>query len=185
MRIWTFALLMGVMLAGSAGLAQPISQAELKALIESEGSNVAPESRTVVTVEECIIQIDVYRPYQAAPDDLWSSFRADIQGITMPVADAETGDRFRYTEDIGGAEPPIAFLFFQMQPPFLARHEQPLYRNPEPPFTPSPREGALEYVYQERTDFFVIQYDQANPRKSRRFTTALMQYRREFCLVLS
>ena len=178
-------LALGGIFFAAAVAAEPISREALEALIEAEGYNDAADSRTVVSVENCVIQIDVYRPYKAPPDDLWSSFRADVRGIEMPVADAASGDRFRYTEEPKGDPPPIAFWFFEMQPPFLVRHEQPLYRNPQPPFSASPRDGVHGYVYQERDAFFVIQYEQESPRKSRRFAAALMQYKREFCLALS
>ena len=169
-------------LVASLAAAQTDRQA-LAAQLEAAGFHETAERRHEIRLNHCTLTTYVYEDWEDHGKVLWSSFRLNLKDLQQQDPDHD-GRRFTWIPDFvhgkGGA-----IMIFSMAKGAVARHEMAMRRNPNPPYTPSPREGEDSYIYKDSTSFFILHDMLESPQKPSQFIPLLEQYRLEYCFPLS
>lgn len=166
--------------AAASGGAQDARQIALAARIAANGAHEFEGVRHAAEVEGCVLWTYVWKPEGEDPEALWTVFRLEMQGLDFPKQ--KDGLRYIYIEKFGDRS--ATMVLFKMRPPFQARHEKPMFRNPKPPFDPSPREAPYHYVFQYKDSGFILHQGVEGPEKAAQFVEDVLDYKRRYCLVM-
>lgn len=151
--------------------------------IVTAGTHEHEDRFHTVEIDDCILTTYVYEDWGEHPKVLWSSFRVHIRALSFMDPNTE-GDRFIWAPNMDADGNALALIPISVREPASARHEMAMRRNPKKPYTPSPREGLDDYVYIEKSDFFIIQLGLTSKDKPAQFISALERYRLEYCVQL-
>lgn len=170
------ALVAGPALAGDARNA-------MIAEIVAAGTHEHKDRFHTVEIDDCILTTYVYEDWGDHPKVLWSSFRVHLRALVFPDPNTD-GDRFVWVPNSDEEGRAIAITTIEMRTPATARHEMAMRRNPDPPFTPSPRDGVDDYIYKEKSSFFILHQGLTSKDKPAHFISAIERYRLEYCIQL-
>jgi hypothetical protein len=178
----------GAMQVAAAEGFDQISQSELAAEISRLGHFVGTESRPrrhEASVENCILQTDVWEQNAEGPETLWTVFRLDLRGLTIPEPDEKTGLRTLFA-DMGG-KASVTIMPIEVIEPFELRHEKAAIRAKSEKHRvekAAPRHG-VPYVYEYRQSGFIVFQGATKPDQFENLFNALLAFKTRFCATVS